>query len=31
MEQLIDLMPIDSDEATYLITSYPLSVSHAKP
>ena len=30
-QQLIDLMPIDSDEAAYLITFYPLSVSHAKP
>lgn len=30
-QQLIDLMPIDSDEAMYLITSYPLSVSHPKP
>ena len=30
-QQLIDLMPIDSDEAAYLITSYPMSVSHPKP
>jgi hypothetical protein len=30
-QQLIDLTPIDSDQAGYLITSYPLSVSHPKP
>jgi len=30
-QQLIDLTPIDSDEAAFLITSYPLSVSHPKP
>jgi hypothetical protein len=28
---LIDLDPVDSDQANYLIASYPLSVSHAKP
>jgi len=30
-QQLIDLMQIDSDQAVYLIASYPLSVSHPKP
>ena len=30
-QQLIDLLPIDSDLATYLITSYPMSVSRPKP
>jgi hypothetical protein len=28
---LFDLDPVDSDQAKYLISSYPLSVSHAKP
>jgi hypothetical protein len=28
---LFDFEPIDSDEARYLIASYPLSVSHPKP
>ncbi len=28
---LFDLDPIDSDQAKYLISSYPLSVSHPKP
>jgi hypothetical protein len=28
---LIDLDPVDSDQANYLIASYPLSVSHPKP
>lgn len=28
---LFDFVPIDSDEAKYLIASYPLSVSHPKP
>ncbi len=28
---LFDLDPIDSDQARYLIASYPLSVSHPKP
>ena len=30
-EALFDLDAIDSDQAKYLITSYPLSVSHPKP
>jgi len=30
-DQLLDIDPIDSDEAKYLIASYPLSVSHPKP
>lgn len=28
---LFDLDPVDSDQAKYLISSYPLSVSHPKP
>jgi hypothetical protein len=28
---LFDLDPVDSDQARYLISSYPLSVSHPKP
>jgi hypothetical protein len=28
---LFDLYPVDSDQAKYLISSYPLSVSHPKP
>jgi hypothetical protein len=28
---LLDLDPVDSDQANYLIASYPLSVSHPKP
>jgi hypothetical protein len=28
---LFDLDPVDSDQAKYLISSYPLSVSHTKP
>lgn len=30
-QKLIDLDPVDSDQAVYLIASYPLSVSHPKP
>ena len=30
-QELFDLEEIDSDQAKYLIASYPLSVSHAKP
>jgi hypothetical protein len=30
-QSLIDLEPVDSDQARYLIASYPLSVSHPKP
>lgn len=30
-QELFDLDAIDSDQAKYLITSYPLSVSHPKP
>jgi hypothetical protein len=30
-DQLPNLDPIDSDEARYLIASYPLSMSHPKP
>jgi hypothetical protein len=30
-QPLFDLDPIDSDQAKYLIASYPLSVSHRKP
>ncbi|MFZ0773342.1 MAG: DUF2846 domain-containing protein [Candidatus Sulfotelmatobacter sp.] len=30
-EELLDMDPLDSDEARYLIVSYPLSVSHPKP
>ena len=30
-QALLDLDPIDSDQAKYLIASYPLSVSHPKP
>lgn len=28
---LFEIDPIDSDQAKYLIASYPLSVSHPKP
>jgi hypothetical protein len=28
---LLDLDRVDSDQAKYFISSYPLSVSHAKP
>jgi hypothetical protein len=30
-QTLFDLDPVDSDQAMYFISSYPLSVSHAKP
>jgi len=30
-QALLDLEPVDSDQAKYLIASYPLSVSHPKP
>jgi hypothetical protein len=30
-QTLFDLDPVDSDQAIYFISSYPLSVSHAKP
>jgi uncharacterized protein DUF2846 len=31
IEAIFDINPIDSDQATYLMAYYPLSVSHAKP
>jgi hypothetical protein len=30
-DQLLNIEPIDSDEAKFLIASYPLSESHSKP
>jgi hypothetical protein len=30
-DQLLNIDPVDSDQAKYLIASYPLSVSHPKP
>ncbi|MGA2588396.1 MAG: hypothetical protein ABSH32_00635 [Bryobacteraceae bacterium] len=30
-QAILDLDPVDSDQGKYLITTYPLSVSHPKP
>jgi hypothetical protein len=30
-DELLNIDPVDGDEAKYLIADYPLSVSHPKP